>query len=319
MPRQPNHSDLVYHTASQSSAAASSPIVASWRRCLDLHQLQPEESRKPERVEEAVFRSARERAGHLVSACSEEVDRLYQTVGRSGCCILLSDRDGVVLDRRGAAGDDADFRELGLWPQAVWSEASVGTNGIGTALADQRPVMIHRDQHFLSANTELSCVTAPIRDHLGRVTAALDISTCRNDVTDMALAILSQAVRDAAVRVEATLFRLAFPGARIVMVPAASAGSVALLAVDGDDLVLGATRAARLALKLDDQRIAQGLPASDALCEGRGEGAADLGEAERAALRRALSRTNGNVSQAAQVLGISRATLHRKMKRFALQ
>lgn len=319
MPRQPNHSDLVYQTATQSSAAASSPIAASWRRCLDLHQLQPEERRKPVRVDEAVFRSARERAGHLVFACSEEVDRLYQTVGRSGCCILLSDRDGVVLDRRGAPGDDADFRDLGLWPQTVWSEASVGTNGIGTALADQRAVMIHRDQHFLSANTELSCVTAPIRDHLGRVAAALDISTCRNDVTDMTLAILSQAVRDTAVRVEATLFRLAFPGARIIMVPTASAGSVALLAVDGDDLVLGATRAARFALKLDDQRIAQGLPASDALCEGRSDGAADLDEAERAALRRALSRTNGNVSQAAQVLGISRATLHRKMKRFALQ
>ena len=66
------------------------------------------------------------------------------------------------------------------------------------------------------------------------------------------------------------------------------------------------------------QRIAQGLPAADALREGRGEPGSDLEEAERAALRRALSRTNGNVSQAAQFLGISRATLHRKMKRYSL-
>ena len=44
----------------------------------------------------------------------------------------------------------------------------------------------------------------------------------------------------------------------------------------------------------------------------------DLDDAERAALRRVLSRANGNVSQAAQMLGISRATLHRKMKRFQL-
>ena len=318
--RQPSsHSDLVYQTASQSSAAASSPIAASWRRCLNLHQLAPEEGRKPVQVDEAVFRSARERMDYLVHACSDEVDRLYQTVGRSGCCIVLSDRDGIVLDRRGAPGDDAEFRELGLWQQNVWSEASVGTNGIGTALADERAVIIHRDQHFLSSNIALSCATAPIRDHLGRVTAALDISTCRNDVSDMTLAILSQAVRDVAARVETTLFRHAFPGARIVMVSTSHAAAAALIAVDQDDLILGATKAARAALKLDDQRIAQGLPAADALRESRGDAGSDLDDAERAALRRALSRTNGNVSQAAQILGISRATLHRKMKRFSLQ
>ncbi len=319
MRQQSSHSDLVYATASQHSAAASSPIAASWRRCLDLHQLAPEEGRRPVLVDEAAFRDARERMEHLVTACADEVDRLYQTVGRSGCCIVLSDRDGIVLDRRGAAGDDADFRELGLWQQNLWSEASAGTNGIGTALADERAVIIHRDQHFLSSNIELSCATAPIRDHRGRVTAALDISTCRSDVTEMTLSILSHAVRDVAARVETILFRQAFPGARIIMVPSAHAATVALIAVDCDDLILGATKAARAALKLDDQRIDQGLPAADALRESRGEASSDLDCAERAALRRALSRTNGNVSQAAQILGISRATLHRKIKRFSLQ
>jgi transcriptional regulator of acetoin/glycerol metabolism len=134
--------------------------------------------------------------------------------------------------------------------------------------------------------------------------------------------VLSQAVRDAASRVEANLFRQAFAGARIVVVPQANSFS-ALIAVDGDDLILGATKAARVALKLDDVVIAQGLPAADALRETRGErrgeGMSDLEDAERAALRRVLSRTNGNVSQAAQMLGISRATLHRKMKRFQFQ
>ena len=319
MRQQSSHSDLVYATASQHSAAASSPIAASWRRCLDLHQLAPEEGRRPVLVDEAAFRDARERMEHLVTACADEVDRLYQTVGRSGCCIVLSDRDGIVLDRRGAAGDDADFRELGLWQQNLWSEASAGTNGIGTALADERAVIIHRDQHFLSSNIELSCATAPIRDHRGRVTAALDISTCRSDVTEMTLSILSHAVRDVAARVETILFRQAFPGARIIMVPSAQAATVALIAVDCDDLILGATKAARAALKLDDQRIDQGLPAADALRESRGEASSDLDCAERAALRRALSRTNGNVSQAAQILGICRAPLHRKIKRFSLQ
>ncbi|MBT9369731.1 helix-turn-helix domain-containing protein [Rhizobium sp. CSW-27] len=318
MRRELSHSDLVYETAARSSAVVASPVAASWRRCLDVYRLAPERSAKPQRVDDALFREARDRMERLVGSSAEEVDRLYQTVGKSGCCIILSDAQGIVVDRRGAPGDDADFRALGLWQQHKWSEACVGTNGIGTALADERPVIIHRDQHFLSANIGLSCATAPIRDHLGHVTAALDVSTCRSDVSEMTLSMLSQAVREAAMRVEANLFRQAFSGARILLVPQANA-LTALLAVDQDDLVIGATRAARLALKLDDQRIAQGVPAADALREERGDGASDLDDAERAALRRALSRTNGNVSKAADVLGLSRATLHRKLKRFNLQ
>jgi len=133
----------------------------------------------------------------------------------------------------------------------------------------------------------------------------------------MTLAILSQTVREAALRIELNLFRSAFAGARFVMVPTETASTAALLAVDRNDIVLGATRAARLALKLDDQRIALGIPATDVLQEDQ-SGGEDLLEAERAALLRALSRAGGNVSQAAIALGMSRATLHRKMRKFNL-
>jgi transcriptional regulator of acetoin/glycerol metabolism len=318
MSQEISHSDLVYSTARQASAAVMSPVAASWSRCLNLYRLQPEAAAKPHQVEDDKFREARQKMERLIGNATDEVDRLYQMIGRSGCCIVLADAEGIVVDRRGAPGDDGDFRRLGLWQQNVWSEASAGTNGIGTALADERAVIIHRDQHFMSANIGLSCATAPIRDHLGRVTAALDVSTCRSDVSDMTLAILSQAVRDAAARVECNLFRTAYAGARIIVVPQANAFS-ALIAVDGDDIILGATKSARTALKLDDHLIAQGLPAADALRETRGDPSGDLDDAERAAIRRVLSRAQGNVSLAAQMLGVSRATLHRKLKRFQMQ
>jgi transcriptional regulator of acetoin/glycerol metabolism len=312
------HADRVYESARQRSAAASSPIIASWRRCMTMYQLAPEENRKPFFLSDDDFRHEREKSSGLLAESADEMDRIFQSVGKAGCCLLLTDAKGVALDRRGTAGDDRDFRALGLWSGAVWSEASVGTNGIGTALADERAVVVYRDQHFFTSNIQLCCTTAPIRDHRGQVTGALDISTCRNDINEMTFSILTQAVRDAAQRIEGNLFRRAFPGARILMVPTAGSAALALLAVDQDDLILGATRAARLALKLDDIRIAQGVPASDALHEERHDGGSDLVEAERAALRRVLSRANGNVTHAAAMLGISRATLHRKMKKFAV-
>lgn len=312
------HADHVYRSASQPSAAASSPIIASWRRCMTMHHLAPEQSSEPIFLGEAEFRRAREVSARLIAESADELDRIFLSVGKAGCCLLLTDADGVALERRGAATDDGDFRKLGLWSGAVWSEASVGTNGIGTALADERSVTIYRDQHFFSSNINLSCTTAPIRDHLGHVTGALDISTCRDDVNDLTFSMLTQAVRDAAQRIEGNLFRAAFPGARILMLPSGQSAALSLLAVDQDDIILGATRAARLALKLDDAHLAAGIPASDALREERHDKGAELAEAERAALRRVLVRAEGNISKAATLLGISRATLHRKMKKLAV-
>jgi transcriptional regulator of acetoin/glycerol metabolism len=317
MPATTDHSEHVYRIAHESSAAVSSPVAASWRRCMTLHGLAPEEARLPWRLTDSEFQHARERSGVLIAEAAGELDRLFAIIGKAGCCLLLTDQKGVALERRGSGGDDAEFRGVGLWSATVWSEASVGTNGIGTAIADERPVIIHREQHFLSSNIGLSCATAPIRDEVGRLAAAIDISTCRDDASEATLSILSQAVRDAAGRIEANLFRRAFAGARIVLVPVDRAGP-ALLAVDRDDLVLGATRAARQWLGLDDRRIAAGVPASDLLEERAPRDGGELPDAERAALRRVLSRTNGNVSMAADLLGISRATLYRKMKRLSL-
>lgn len=309
------HADKVYNLAEHSSAAASSPIAASWRRCVSQYNLAPEVARLPQRLEDGEFHQVRERSSFVIEEATGEMDRLFSMTAQAGCCVLLTDENGVVLDRRGASGDDKDFHEFGLWSGTLWSEESVGTNGIGTALADQRASTIYRDQHFLSANINLSCAGAPIRDHQGRIRAALDISTCRDDANETTMSILSQAVRDCALRVETNLFRRAFPHARIVMVNAAPN---ALIAVDRHDIVLGATRGARLALKLDDARISSGLPASDLLNEGYHDDASGFEDAERAAIRQALSRVNGNVSRAAVNLGISRATMHRKIRRLGL-
>ena len=60
---------------------------------------------------------------------------------------------------RGAAVDDPNFADWGLWPGTLWSEAEQGTNGIGTCLAEGRALTIHRDQHFHTRNTALSCTS----------------------------------------------------------------------------------------------------------------------------------------------------------------
>lgn len=287
------------------SAAAKSPVVASWTRSAQLHGLDPARPRPPETLTEAEFRAARERMEPLVAAAAPILDRLFAAVGGVGCCVLLADGAGVPLERRGAAVDDGDFRDWGLWTGTLWSEAHQGTNGIGTALTERRPVIIHRDQHYLAQNTILSCMTAPIFNHDGTVAGAVDVSSCRDDLTEGFAALIAHSVAETARRIEVEAFRLAFPTARMVLVPGADRSAGALLAVDGDDLVVGATRSARAFLGLG----ADPRPAADVL----GEVPETLEDAARAVLAQALARASGNVSAAARALGISRATFHRKI------
>lgn len=313
---QPFHADKV-HAAISSDDAARSALVASWRRSANLHHLDPAQGKSPIRLTQGELNDARRRIEPLLRAAQSSLDRLYQAVGGVGCCVMLADRDGIPVDRRGAISDDKTFEKWGLWTGTVWSEQAEGTNGIGTCLVEQRTLTIHADQHFFDRNTALSCTTAPIYDHEGNLAAALDVSSCRADLTEGFVNLISMAVSDAARRIEADHFRLAFPDARILLASAQDKSAGALLAVDGDDLVIGATRAARQALGLTADSLRRPLPAADLL--GKGDIApGELRDAERTVLQRALARADGNVAAAARLLGISRATLHRKLNRLEL-
>ncbi|MDT8267159.1 GAF domain-containing protein, partial [Roseomonas sp. DSM 102946] len=152
------HADQV-RAVLQDGAAARSVVAASWRRSMTQYGLDPENHRGPWRMTEAELREARARMEPLIQLAQPSMDRLFQAVGGIGCCVLLTDRNGVPVERRGAPADDAQFRDWGLWTGTVWSEAQEGTNGIGTCIAEQRALTIHRDQHFHTRNAGLSCST----------------------------------------------------------------------------------------------------------------------------------------------------------------
>jgi transcriptional regulator of acetoin/glycerol metabolism len=296
---------------------ANAGLEASWRRSGHLHALDPANSAPSRRLTQAEVAVAHERLGRLLRVAQSTLDRLFLAVGGVGCSIVLADGGGLVVERRGATADDATFDAWGLWTGAVWSEKFEGTNGIGTCIVEKRPVIIDRDQHFFTRNSGLFCTTAPIFDEHGELAAALDVSSCRADLTEGFAHLIATAVADAARAIEAENFRRAFPDSRILLTPKSERAINSLLAVDRDDLVVGATRAARRALGLGPAALAHPILAADLIGEGRAA-SDDIVMAERAVLHRALVRSNGNVSKAAKDLDMSRATLHRKLKQLGL-
>jgi transcriptional regulator of acetoin/glycerol metabolism len=108
----------------------------------------------------------------------------------------------------------------------------------------------------------MTCIAAPIFDHHGKLVAALDVSSCRADLIEDFIPLISMAVADAARRIEEENFRTSFPRARITIAPVADHHTAAaLIAVDNDDIVIGANRSARLQLGITQTAIEKGLPA----------------------------------------------------------
>lgn len=311
MPRAADRHEDRIAAALAAGKAARSPIVASWARSMQMHGLDPARGAAHERLSERELAELIEALGPVLAAARPTVERLFSAVSDLGACVIVANAQGIPLLRYGRRAQDGDFARVGLWTGTLWSEASAGTNGIGTCLAEGRPVVIHRDQHFLAANTGLTCASAPIHAAEGELVGVLDVSFAREPVGSGVAGLVSHAVCEAARKVEADLFHARFPRARMVMVPGTERGIGALLAVDADDLVIGATRAARqhLGLSGDLQRAPR--PLADVL----GVDAHDHPEdGERAVLARALARAGGNMSAAARALGLSRATLHRKLR-----
>jgi transcriptional regulator of acetoin/glycerol metabolism len=123
------------------------------------------------------------------------METLYDQIINTHNMVLLTDANGLIMH---SMGDD-DFLEkankVALNPGVAWSEASKGTNAIGTAIAEQKPMMIHADEHFLRANQFLTCSAAPILDHKGKVIGVLDVTGDKRSAHKHTMALVRMSVQ----------------------------------------------------------------------------------------------------------------------------
>src|SRR6202040_1338325 len=197
--------------------------------------------------------------GNLISTAQEELDRLYKVVREAGYTILFCDTAGVAVEHRGEMTEASQFEYWGTWLGGVWAEESEGTNGIGTCIAEERPVTVHRSQHFRSRHMNLSCSGAPLFGVDGRLMAVLDVSAIDPELSEAAHALTGALTVRSASAIEERFFREQFRREWIVAVaPPEAGGSGMLLAIDGNQRIIGANRVARTFLMLDDRGLQAG-------------------------------------------------------------
>jgi transcriptional regulator of acetoin/glycerol metabolism len=107
---------------------------------------------------------------------SPVMETLHQQIVDSTSMVVLTDASGMIVH---SLGDDdflARAQRVALTPGVSWAESDKGTNAIGTALVEQRPTLVHADQHLLRANHFLTCSAAPIFDPRGGLAGILDVT-----------------------------------------------------------------------------------------------------------------------------------------------
>src|SRR5246127_4771100 len=259
------HADLVESAvAAESSVPADSEIVLSWRRCSSDYHVDPRSGTTPHIITQTELALFKEPVNDVLLHAREEIDRLYAIVRQEDYVVLLCNREGVAIHHRGDEAKAEEFKHWGIWLGGVWSEQIEGTNGIGTAIVQQRPVLVHCGQHFRTRHANLSCAGAPIFDAGDKLIAVLDVSRSDLGRSDRAHGLVLAAVTASVVAVEERLFRHSCRRAwTIAAAPPLTSGAGLLLAIDDDQRVVGADHVAREALGLDEGNLLRGRSLSD--------------------------------------------------------
>ncbi|WP_285707145.1 SpoIIE family protein phosphatase [Microtetraspora sp. NBRC 16547] len=170
-------------------AGVRTSVLTSWQRCQSL-------GIRADQVD-IPYHQDLDLESDLIRAAGPVIDQLNSALYGMPMGVLLCDEQARIIDRR---VDDPSLNRVldarGLAPGFGYAEQFAGTNGIGTALVDRRPVLIHGREHFVDALRIFSCAGIPIRDPLsGQSRGLLDLTCLCEDADPAMLALAREAAR----------------------------------------------------------------------------------------------------------------------------
>lgn len=178
-------------------------IMASWRRSR-AHDVNPDlvEACK---VDREILQGILQTREDLIRISLPVIENLYSFIKGSQSIIILTDENGIILSRTG----DPEYltNSESYEPGIEYSERTVGTNGIGTALYLNEPVQIWAEEHFARRNHALSCSATPIHDPEGEVIGCLNLSCLWDQVHTHTLGMVKAAANsiEQQLRIESVL------------------------------------------------------------------------------------------------------------------
>ena len=129
----------------------------------------------------------------LIRAAKPVLERWQHRLTDTGTTLFLSDRAGSIVARR--TSDSSVRRHLDRVHAAEgfdYSEDSIGTNGLGTALAEKSPVYIQGSQHYSDALGTLTCAAVPVFAPAGSVLGSISLGGPSEVATPLMLSLTQE-------------------------------------------------------------------------------------------------------------------------------
>ncbi|ASI92099.1 sigma-54-dependent Fis family transcriptional regulator [Vibrio mediterranei] len=111
-----------------------------------------------------------------------------QIFSRTDSRLILADTSGVILKTWGQKRFREKLTEIALDQGVLWDEGLKGTNAIGSAIIERRPVSVIGGEHFIRHHHFISCTASPIFSPSGELIAILDVTSeyqTHNDATQV--------------------------------------------------------------------------------------------------------------------------------------
>ncbi|SDW58531.1 hypothetical protein SAMN05421504_101970 [Amycolatopsis xylanica] len=111
------------------------------------------------------------------SPLRQVIGDLGQVIDSTSMLLVVTDAQGVILWRAGSPAIRRRADSLGFSEGADWTESTVGTNAIGTALAEAAPVELLSGEHFEQNQHPWYCSASPVHDpRTGELLGVIDVS-----------------------------------------------------------------------------------------------------------------------------------------------
>ncbi|TGE34415.1 sigma-54-dependent Fis family transcriptional regulator [Desulfosporosinus sp. Sb-LF] len=156
-------------------AEVTPSIYRSWQRSLE-YQVDHTLVSRQDILSTPHLCERRDAQESLIRAGEHVLPYIFSLLGSTDYTVLLSDKEGYIMEAMGDAPFMNKAQKVNLSPGASWSEEIRGTNAIGTALRDNAPTSVFGWEHYLRDNHFLACWAAPIQNSQGAPIGVLDIS-----------------------------------------------------------------------------------------------------------------------------------------------